>query len=224
MRRLFAKKKIEARLMELREIDPVTGCWIWLGRWHKQGYGLTFVTKSNRHNRGSEIVVHRVAAFLWLDVPLKSEQQVIHTCECNACFNPEHLLVLENKSEAFKYFRKKAPHNRAERNNRASITLEQALDIRDAIIAGVETPKNIAERVGCARDLVYKIKHRRTWTYIWDKGFDKKLYSGKYGKTYGKRYAVRQMQESGSISNHVDVQRRYAVSGVQGQRSKASKI
>jgi len=168
---VFSKEVLEARLMAKREIDGE--CWLWTGCWHKQGYGLMYVSKSPNRK---EAMVHRIAAYLWRNMPLYGEQQTIPNCEHRACFNPKHLDILKNKSELFKEICRRTMPRRGEKNNFARITLEQAMDVRDALLRGEETAQEIADRVGCTRRVVYTIKYKQSWVYIWEKGFDKKYY------------------------------------------------
>jgi len=65
-------------------VDPVTGCWTWQGARDSAGYGVVNIS-------GSVIRVHRIAALLWLGLPLRAKKTVRHTCDNPPCFNPEHL-------------------------------------------------------------------------------------------------------------------------------------
>jgi hypothetical protein len=72
------------RLNQRREIDPVTGCWLWRGANTPFGYGVTTY-------RNIKVYVHRLAACLYLDLPLEGPHKVLHRCDNPPCFNPEHL-------------------------------------------------------------------------------------------------------------------------------------
>jgi hypothetical protein len=65
----------------MKRIDPVTGCWIWLGAINRTGYGVA------QHN-GRVREVHRIAFEIYVAKP---KNLVLHKCESKACYNPEHL-------------------------------------------------------------------------------------------------------------------------------------
>ena len=71
--------RLEANFMA----EPNTGCWLWLGEVHEDGYGR--ISVSNRMRR-----VHRVAYAAWV-APLPNGQRVLHRCDQPTCINPAHL-------------------------------------------------------------------------------------------------------------------------------------
>lgn len=80
----------EDRLLKYRKIDPITGCWIFTGCLHPQGYGLFYF-------EGRPRKANRIAAYLWLGLDINdSKQFACHKddiCNNKACFNPDHLYV-----------------------------------------------------------------------------------------------------------------------------------
>jgi hypothetical protein len=63
-----------------------SGCWEWLGRKDKDGYGKI-------HWRlFGHIRTHRIAAMLWLGVHVRDKVTVRHACDNPPCFNPDHLV------------------------------------------------------------------------------------------------------------------------------------
>jgi hypothetical protein len=72
-------------------------CWIWTGCHDDAGYGIiTYNGKSYR--------AHRAAYCLHHNIPLDSENLVLHTVDCHskACFNPKHLYAgthLQNEAD-----------------------------------------------------------------------------------------------------------------------------
>jgi len=73
------------RLNERIAIDPVTGCWNWLGFLHKQGYGVVSY-------QGTTWRTHRL--LYTLDIgPIPPGLFVCHTCDNTSCCNPDHLFL-----------------------------------------------------------------------------------------------------------------------------------
>jgi hypothetical protein len=159
---LTSKEYLTKRLFNKREIEG--DCWVWTGGWNGKGYGYLSLPRpfNDRH-----YLVHDVAVFIWLDMPLDSHKFVFHTCGNRACFNPAHFKIVKNRKALSKLSGRYKRQPRGENNGRAKITLETALDVRDALIYGGETQKEIAERLGINSSIVYQIAHKITWKHIW---------------------------------------------------------
>lgn len=159
----FDKEYLKKRLFKRCEKDPITNCWVWTGHWSPQGYGRIRIARPF----DKEIAVHTVAAHIWLDEPLPTTKLIFNKCRNRACFNPEHIIICKNRTELAKVCKKYKTQARGEKNGRTTITLETALDIRDALILDDEAPIEIARRLGVKKHIVWAIKHRKTWKYIW---------------------------------------------------------
>jgi hypothetical protein len=62
---------------------PSTGCWLWDGGVHKNGYGVIKVF-------GKMEFAHRLAYSLY-NGPIPQGQEVMHSCDVKHCVNPDHL-------------------------------------------------------------------------------------------------------------------------------------
>lgn len=83
------------RFFEKIKIDPVTGCWNWIGAHVPAGYGILFMRKVN----GKHINVY-VARFSWEyhhaeQIPEGFEPD--HLCRNPKCANYEHLDIVTHK-------------------------------------------------------------------------------------------------------------------------------
>jgi HNH endonuclease len=68
-------------LQEVKRPAGTTGCWLWPGRRHSDGYGMYGQKRA-----------HRVV-FELTHGPLTREQIVLHSCDVKCCVNPAHLSV-----------------------------------------------------------------------------------------------------------------------------------
>lgn len=118
-----------------------TGCWVWLRRISRTGYG--------QMTRGGKVVpAHRVY-FESRFGPVPEGKDLDHLCRNRACVNPKHL----------------EPVSRAVNSRRGSntkLTSEEVAEIRSLVGAG-STHRSVAERFGIARQTVGDIVNGRRW-------------------------------------------------------------
>lgn len=84
---MYRRKWVD-RLLSLRRIDLLRGCWIFVGAVDELGYG---------HHEG--VATHILAVAEWgdfegRDVDARRKEQVHHRCHARNCFNPKHLQVV----------------------------------------------------------------------------------------------------------------------------------
>lgn len=69
------------------DIDPTTGCWVWMGGRFWDGYG-----RIADHLTKRVLKAHRVAFSFYVgDIP--PNMQVLHHCDNPPCINPDHLYL-----------------------------------------------------------------------------------------------------------------------------------
>ena len=77
------------------EPEPMSGCWIWLGQWDRDGYGK--VSWSSGKSAGREKhYVHRVLYGLYRGV-VPDGLELDHLCRLHACCNPWHLEAVTHR-------------------------------------------------------------------------------------------------------------------------------
>ena len=98
---------------------------------------------------GKMLSAHRVV-YEALREPLDPGDRVGHTCENNACFNPEHLHVV------YAWQIKLGPKDSGKR-----LTASQRLGVLTHLRAGKLTQSEIASRYGVSTQTVYNINRKR---------------------------------------------------------------
>ena len=74
-----------SRFEKLYITEPNSGCWIWMGAIHSQGYGLFRFDPTKR-----SMFAHRIAYQLFVsDIP--KPLQIDHLCRNRFCVNPKHM-------------------------------------------------------------------------------------------------------------------------------------
>lgn len=86
---------LKEKLLAKRVIDE-KGCWLWTGGKHESGCGYIDMGKSKPILR----YVHRVAAMVFNDFDLNSDEIIRHKCHKSLCFKPEHLIPGTDKQNA----------------------------------------------------------------------------------------------------------------------------
>jgi HNH endonuclease len=71
------------RLMSKVSPEPNSGCWLWMGEGHTNGYGLT------KHNGKTHLV--RRLMYEITRGPIPDGLELDHLCRVRCCVNPTHL-------------------------------------------------------------------------------------------------------------------------------------
>jgi hypothetical protein len=82
----------QRRFKQRVRIDEATGCHIWTGVLHKQGYGFVNVYEKDTLKR-SMATTHRIALMTKLKKTILPHDYVLHSCGNPSCVNPDHLYI-----------------------------------------------------------------------------------------------------------------------------------
>ena len=81
------------RFTEKWELDPVKGCWLWMGG-TRRGYGAFWY-------KGRTVQAHRVSYELYVGM-ISKDLDLDHTCRVRHCVNPAHLEPVTNKENVLR--------------------------------------------------------------------------------------------------------------------------
>jgi hypothetical protein len=126
-----------------------SGCWEWLGRIDKDGYGLSGGRR-----------VHRVMYVMFCG-PINGKRCVCHTCDNPRCCNPTHLFLGSDLDNA----RDRAEKHRGasgDRHGIAKLTAERVAVLRRDLAAGMGL-KMAARKYRVNRSTIQAIAKGRTW-------------------------------------------------------------
>lgn len=135
-------------------INPVTGCWEWLGHKVRDGYGAF------RFN-GKDRRAHRVSFMLFKgEVP--DDIDVLHTCDNSGCVNPEHLFLGDHSTNMKDMYAKARRHNKGTSNPNVQLAEEDIINIRASTLSG----KELATLYDVSPTNIRHIRKRKTWRHI----------------------------------------------------------
>lgn len=131
------------------------GCWIWMGKRHRSGYGEVFIN-------GKGILCHRYA---WKQTygHIPHGLFVCHHCDTPSCVNPTHLFLGTARDNTQDRDRKERTA-KGEKSGTAKLTSTQVLDMR--ALKGTVSNKKIAILFSIHLSTVEKILGRKTWKHI----------------------------------------------------------
>ena len=156
-KRLFLRRKI-VQLSHMK-----TPCWEWEGSIAPNGYGRITICKNGKPRMVS---IHRISAWLWLGIPLKSKKCICHHCDNKKCFNPKHLFLGTHKKNMEDMVKKgRSAHRRGEEGNTAKLNNEQVLSIRKRLSDG-EIGAALAREFEVCPATICSIKKRKTWGHL----------------------------------------------------------
>lgn len=150
------------------EVDPDTGCWIWLGSTQSNGYGRVAVN-------GRSVYAHR-ASYAEFCGEIPDGMDVCHTCDVRNCINPDHLF-LGTRADNMRDCKVKGrtargdmlPDRSGENSSSAKLTWRSVRAIRRLHKKGVSAPE-LAAAFEMDASGIRLIINRKTWKESADVG------------------------------------------------------
>lgn len=146
-----------------KTVSADSGCLIWTGAIQKNGYGAF---KLCGKKLDSHVAAWRIAHN---GVPVPFGQVVMHSCDCRACVNPEHLVIgtqSANMLQAHVDGRGHDFHARGESRPNAILNEPLVRAIRHMYVPRVCSHRRVAEILGIEPHLVRNVLCGRTWKHV----------------------------------------------------------
>lgn len=153
------KKTVIQRFEEKFVPEPNTGCWLWIRRCNKAGYGK-FSINSNpvyAHRFSFEMYKHKIP-----NTGNKLDTCICHTCDTPSCVNPNHLFLGTHRENMRDAIQKNRKGYKGEKHFGHRLTDIQVLLIR----RDSRTLKEIAKDYNIHFGTVHSIKKIKTWKHL----------------------------------------------------------
>jgi hypothetical protein len=129
------------------EVEPNTGCWLWLGACGEQGYGLKRIAPG-RHQVAHRYMYEREIS------KIPPGRVLHHECHTPRCVNPSHLRPMTAAENV--------RHGRS-----AKLTADDVAEMRQLARAGTSR-RILAARYGIASQYVSRIVNGKAWKDVVD--------------------------------------------------------
>jgi len=132
--------------------EPFSGCWLWCGGFHSNGYGAFSFHGTTLAHRASWMIHNGL---------IPSGMSVLHRCDTRPCVNPNHLFLgtqSDNVQDACLKWRM----HYGESNGMAKLTSDSVQQIRSSPLSH----KEAASEFGVNRGHICAIRLRRRWRHI----------------------------------------------------------
>jgi hypothetical protein len=145
------------------------GCWPWLRRKQKGGYGQLHTALFGRPRTQLTHVVAFFLHFGWQ--PCRANGLVVrHTCDNPPCCNPAHLVSgtqKQNVRDAIERGRMRPEHKArpGAGNGRAKLDDQKVAEIRARLTAG-EPRRALRQEFGIGASVMSRIARRESWDHV----------------------------------------------------------
>jgi hypothetical protein len=137
-------------------IVDIHGCWVWVGKLERSGYGRIFID-------GKNVLAHRFVYGEFKE-PVPDDMCLCHHCDNPPCTNPEHMFVgtrTDNNNDMVA----KGRTTHGERAYHGKLTAIQAVEIRKKRENGA-TVCDLSKEYGIATQNIYLLLQRKTWARV----------------------------------------------------------
>ena len=145
-------------------VSKTDGCWEWIGRRNKKGYGLA--TNSGRLLcSGNVVKAHRLSWFIH-NGPIPEGMLVLHRCDNPPCVRPDHLFLGTHQDNLLDSMSKgRRMPNKGELNGRSKLCTDDIPAIRELINSGISR-REISRKYGVNESTIRRIARNRGWTHV----------------------------------------------------------
>jgi len=162
-----AEEYFKQKLLENREIDPITNCW----NWKKSlttvgGYGQVKYFKNM-------IRVHRLSMKLFRNFDLDSKLDILHHCDNPKCFNPDHLFIGTQSENMIDMYLKNRRTQVGTNNGNNLLNEESVLEIIRLYNENWNR-KQLSEKFNVTTSCINGILIRKSWKYLTKNSFIRK--------------------------------------------------
>lgn len=150
----------DGRRKPILYIEQSGSHWICVSHYmNKAGKVCIFVSETGKINALTRIAYEQAN-----NVKLTKDDIVVNTCGVKGCFNPDHLLLINNKSESIKYQHKKGIFKDADYryDKRTKLTENQVIEIFTSSLNRNE----LAVEYNITPENVDRIHRRKIWASI----------------------------------------------------------
>jgi len=146
---------IKERFEKYIYMEPMSGCWLWLGGINGNGYG-SFWNGNNPHQQQAHC-----ASWEIYKGHIPEGLYVCHHCDIRSCVNPIHLF-LGTQKDNMQDSSKKGRIDHGEKRPQAKLTENQVIQIRN----DNREHRFIAIDYGVAKSTIGLIKREKRWKYL----------------------------------------------------------
>jgi hypothetical protein len=151
-------KTLQARIESDVQMEPTSGCWLWVGSLNSCGYG-SIKWKNKTH------IAHRVF-YAELVSPIPEGLFVCHRCDNRVCVNPHHLFLGTAKDNSDDRVRKgRSGWGFGSKSANSKLTEADIPIIRELDSRGVGL-REIAKRFGVHYFTIWSVLTGRRWKHV----------------------------------------------------------
>lgn len=134
------------------EVEPMSGCWIWMGTVSAQGYGMM---KGHVSDGVGRISVHRTTYEATFGA-IPDGHSVLHRCDNTLCCNPSHLFT-GTQADNMRDKVRKGRQPRGEAVTQSKLTWQDVIQIRES----QAKPTELAQIFGVCRRYICSIQNNK---------------------------------------------------------------